>query len=93
MVPYFFLLLFRILSATGPPVKGGALWHIILCFHCFGIIISLGFITAEIMKHFLLFLVHHTGLSLRERYSRHGQILIIYEFLSVPLYLHLYRTL
>ena len=23
MVPYFFLLLFRILSATGPPVKGG----------------------------------------------------------------------
>ena len=24
MVPYFFLLLFRILSATGPPVKGGA---------------------------------------------------------------------
>ena len=92
MVPYFFLLLFRILSATGPPVKG-ALWHIILCFHWFGIIISLGFITAEIMKHFLLFLVHHTGLSLRERYFRHGQILIIYEFLSVPLYLHLYRTL
>ena len=40
-----------------------------------------------------LFMVHHTGLSLRERYSRHGQILIIYEFLSVPLYLHLYRTL